>query len=269
MINTHGEIKRLRLTNDGMYQFSCQDVHGWKKLDNVSKEDHIDFQRVKDYKILHVMLKDGKTLLTYDGEKCIARTDKCSAEHTKCLSSILYHDGVSIQTVQRLSDGHVFGIGDKITTSNNYDIKGKIDKIIICQNPSSDVVASLSKNSKGKLFFCVLNNNGNIRLDEAVKVLNTTSSLKSWQEHVLDSIKQDGRRSAIVPYDSLRPEKQRIVADIETFNPCSEIMLRDFSDVNMLYSTQAELYHKIGVQIDKALFNDKKKLLIISRRRKL
>lgn len=76
------------------------------------------------------------------------------------------HPEVEIHSVKRLSDDKVFTVGDTINVADTR-IKGKIDRIIICNNPDSDVVASMSKNSKGKLFFCVMNHNGNVRLDEA------------------------------------------------------------------------------------------------------
>jgi len=78
--------------------------HLWEELDN--------------FKIIEIQIK-GDTVLTYDGEVCINRTDGMCPTDTMNLEDSLRHWSKGqdkIWAVVRVSDGEVFRVGDYITT---------------------------------------------------------------------------------------------------------------------------------------------------------
>ena len=68
-----------------------------------------------DYEILEVQLQDG-TILTYQGQECIKRTDVFTPSSTFKLNACLQDVRVKINSVSRLSDGLVITVGNRVTT---------------------------------------------------------------------------------------------------------------------------------------------------------
>lgn len=90
---------------------------------------------------------------------------------TFTLMQLLVNSNAKIHQVKRLSDNTIFTIGDIVEYNASVSSKGIIDGFKICKNINKDIVAILSNDptNTGKLFLCVNNNKGNIRIDKAVK----------------------------------------------------------------------------------------------------
>ncbi len=68
-----------------------------------------------EYEVLEVKLSDD-TILTYQGQECIKRTDVFTPSSTYKLDACLKDSRVKINSVKRLSDGLIIKVGNKVTT---------------------------------------------------------------------------------------------------------------------------------------------------------
>jgi hypothetical protein len=107
--NQEGKILRLRVTNDGLFQFSCSEKNGWCEFDNYN------IIIKKDYEILSLArfcsIKPTITDVSDYGDEFIEAMLKC--------------DQARIHSIKRLSDGEIFTIGDKFESKigNTFNIK--------------------------------------------------------------------------------------------------------------------------------------------------
>jgi hypothetical protein len=89
--NQEGKILRLRVTNDGLFQFSCSEKNGWCEFDNYN------IIIKKDYEILSLAricsIKPTITDVSDYGDEFIKALLKC--------------DNTIIHSVKRLSDGEI------------------------------------------------------------------------------------------------------------------------------------------------------------------
>jgi hypothetical protein len=77
-----------------------------------------------------------------------------------------------IHSIKRLSDGEIFTVGDSVKHPfTKYSEDFNLRKIIIATDPSNQVVAKVAKKALGKLMLCVDNDNANLFLEDAVKII--------------------------------------------------------------------------------------------------
>ncbi len=82
-------------------------------------EEGGDWEEVKvapEYEVTKIQLNISDIILTFQGEKCIHRSDD-STWPTFNLSRCLMQNNYEIISIRRLSDGQEFSIGDKIKDS--------------------------------------------------------------------------------------------------------------------------------------------------------
>lgn len=91
-------------------------------LGSISKLDYSAYPKnwepfvEKEYEVVAVKTKDG-TLLYFEGDVCVRRTDYLSAGSTLKLSDILSIKGenkIEIHSVKRLTDGKIFTVGENV-----------------------------------------------------------------------------------------------------------------------------------------------------------
>jgi hypothetical protein len=83
--------------------------------------DSIEKVIQKDYEVIEIQLPD-ETVLTYEGQECIKRSDKLSSQATYELDKCISDPKVKIQSVKRLSDGEIFTVGDKIEFTRGDEV---------------------------------------------------------------------------------------------------------------------------------------------------
>jgi hypothetical protein len=148
---------------------------GWYKIpaDSDLKTSYTDedILKQKSFQIVEEVKKDYEILSFIDISRLIKREDglfyRENTQNEGVKETQIAH--FRINSVKRLSDGEVFQIGDNI--SNSFISEEEIEKIIICNNPRTDVVACFNDaESIGNIFFCVANNHGNVTLKQAKKL---------------------------------------------------------------------------------------------------
>lgn len=125
MINNYGKIEKIKIDSNGLFRAVFSRNRGvWRPLDEIPKNFHKDHQLIKNiepYQILTVSLRDN-TLITYDGERCISRTDKCPIHATKCLSEILKASNVKINSIFVDKINEVLTVGNKVNTNTGVKV---------------------------------------------------------------------------------------------------------------------------------------------------
>lgn len=107
-----GKILRMRVTNNGLYQFSCSKENGWYEFTNYKVIE-------KEYEILsfkhkgsnHIWKNDSQLKYTF----CIIDG---KAPFTSLEEINRYPKVYEIHSVKRLSDGEIFTVGDEIFSTN-------------------------------------------------------------------------------------------------------------------------------------------------------
>ncbi len=125
--------------DEGRYEFTSVEGYPetWKEI----------VEKPKEWEIVKLKTLSG-AILTYDGEKCIHRTDQKDTTNTFNLSNTIQNS--SIYAIKRLSDGEIFTIGDavQLIPGNWQSSNCKISKIDIKDNniifTITDNVASVS-----------------------------------------------------------------------------------------------------------------------------
>lgn len=113
-----GTIVSLKTPN-GLYEGWQYNYHS-KHVEN--NPEYWEEVVEKDYEIAEVQLQD-KTILTFEGQKCIKRSDSERPERTYDLDRCLLDPSITIYSVKRLSDGLVFTVGDTIVTKTILNIE--------------------------------------------------------------------------------------------------------------------------------------------------